>query len=192
MNAQTQAAAPDMIAATFRPAARRVPIGSPLYNRILEAYYEEAAMLDELRFQDWTGWLAKDLRYTAPQRLTRLLADHKQSIERSVMHFDENYQTICARVRRLRGNSAFAEDPPSRTRRLVTNVRAEATDVENEYSVSSYFLLTRSRFEQTRMHVLSGERRDHLRDLGERFELVARESILDQSVLGMPNLAVFL
>jgi 3-phenylpropionate/cinnamic acid dioxygenase small subunit len=193
MNAETQvAAAPDMIAATFTPAAKRVAIGSPLYNRILEAYYDEAAMLDELRFADWTEWLAKDLRYTAPQRLTRLLADHDKSIDRSVMHFDENYQTICARVRRLRGNSAFAEDPPSRTRRLVTNVRAESTEIGNEYSVSSYFLLTRSRFEQSVMAVLSGERRDHLRDLGDRFELVARESILDQAVLGMPNLAVFL
>ncbi len=193
MTAQTQAAeVPDMIAATFTPSPGRVQIGSPLYNRILEAYYDEAAMLDELRFADWTAWLAKDLRYTAPQRLTRLLADHDKSIDRSVMHFDEGYQTICARVRRLRGNSAFAEDPPSRTRRLVTNLRAEATEIESEYSVSSYFLLTRSRFEQTRMQVLSGERRDRLRDLGDRFELVARESILDQSVLGMPNLAVFL
>ena len=170
MNAETQvAAAPDMIAATFTPAAKRVAIGSPLYNRILEAYYDEAAMLDELRYNEWIGWLAKDLRYTVPQRLTRLLADHDQSIDRSVMHFDENYQTICARVRRLRGNSAFAEDPPSRTRRLITNIRVELTGTEGEYRVLNYMLLTRS-----------------------RFELVEREVIIDQSVLGMPNLAIFL
>jgi hypothetical protein len=42
------------------------------------------------------------------------------------------------------------------------------------------------------MAVLSGERRDRVRDLGERFELVTREVIIDQSVLGMPNLAIFL
>lgn len=174
------------------PARRRVPIGSELYNRILEAYYDEAAMLDELRFVDWTGWLAKDLRYTAPQRLTRTLADHAKSVERSVMHFDENYGTIAARVRRLGGNSAWAEDPPSRTRRLVTNLRVEIGDAEGEYRVASYFLLTRSRFEQSRMAVLSGERLDVVRDLGDRFELVSRESILDQTVLGMPNLAIFL
>lgn len=174
------------------PGARRVPIGSPLYNRVLEAYYDEAEILDELRFVKWTEWLAKDLRYTAPQRLTRTLADHDKSIDRSVMHFDEGFQTISARVRRLGGNSAFAEDPPSRTRRLVTNLRVETTETEGEYRVRSYFLLTRSRFEQTVMAVLSGERRDRIRDLGERFELVERESILDQAVLGMPNLAVFL
>lgn len=178
--------------ATPASTTQRVPIGSPLYNRILEAYYDEAATLDELRFVEWTEWLAKDLRYTAPQRLTRSLADHDKSIDRSVMHFDESFQTISARVRRLSGNSAFAEDPPSRTRRLVTNLRVETTASANEFRVRSYFLLTRSRFEQTTMAVLSGERRDRIRDLGDRFELVERESILDQSVLGMPNLAIFL
>jgi 3-phenylpropionate/cinnamic acid dioxygenase small subunit len=171
---------------------RRVPIGSPLYNRILETYYDEAAMLDELRYNEWIGWLAKDLRYTVPQRLTRLLADHDQSIDRSVMHYDEDYGMMCARARRLRGNSAFAEDPPSRTRRLITNIRVELTGTEGEYRVLNYMLLTRSRFEQTRMAVLSGERRDRIRDLGDRFELVEREVIIDQSVLGMPNLAIFL
>ncbi|MCU6453114.1 3-phenylpropionate/cinnamic acid dioxygenase subunit beta [Sphingomonas sp. A2-49] len=174
------------------PAARRVPIGSPLYNRLLETYYHEAEMLDELRFADWTDWLATDLRYTAPQRLTRLLADHDKSIDRSVMHFDESYNTIKARVKRLNGNSAFAEDPPSRTRRLVTNIRVETTATADEYKVRGYFLLTRSRFEQSKLAVMSGERHDIVRDLGERFELVSRETILDQAVLGMPNLAIFL
>lgn len=175
-----------------RLAVRRVPVGSTIYNRILGAYYDEAEMLDELRYNDWVGWLAKDLRYTVPQRLTRSLADHGKSIDRSVMHYDENYGTMSARARRLRGNSAFAEDPPSRTRRLVTNVRVEHTEVSSEYRVLSYMLLTRSRFEQSQMAVLSGERRDHVRDLGDRFELVEREVIIDQSVLGMPNLAIFL
>ncbi|MDB5671746.1 MAG: ditA2 [Alphaproteobacteria bacterium] len=176
-----------------KPAApERVPIGSPVYNRILEAYYDEAEILDELRYNEWIEWLAKDLRYTVPQRLTRLLADHDKSIDRSVMHYDENYGTMCARARRLRGNSAFAEDPPSRTRRLITNVRVQLTETEGEYRVLNYMLLTRSRFEQTRMHVLSGERRDRIRDVGGRFELVEREVIIDQSVLGMPNLAIFL
>lgn len=188
----TVAEAPEVIEASFIPPKRRVPIGSPLYNRILEAYYDEAAMLDELRFADWTEWLAKDVRYTAPQRLTVSLADQAQSIDRSVMHFDEDFKMIAARVRRLHGNSAFAEDPPSRTRRLVTNIRVEMTGSDEEYAVSSYFLLTRSRFQQSTMAVLSGERRDLIRDLGDRFELARRESIIDQSVLGMPNLAIFL
>jgi 3-phenylpropionate/cinnamic acid dioxygenase small subunit len=174
------------------PASRRVPIGSDLYNRILETYYDEALMLDELRYADWTEWLAKDLRYTVPQRLTRSLAEHAQSIDRSVMHYDDSYATMCARARRLRGNSAFAEDPPSRTRRLITNLRVEESEADGEYRVLNYFLLTRSRFEQAQMAVLSGERRDRVRDLGDRFELVEREVIIDQSVLGMPNLAIFL
>lgn len=192
MTTATAEVDPLSVEANFVAPPARVPLGSALYNRLLEAYYDEAAMLDELRFSDWTAWLAPDLRYTAPNRLTVSVANQAQSIDRSVMHFDENFQTIAARTKRLRGGSAFAEDPPSRTRRLVTNMRVEHADVANEYRVSTYFLLTRSRFEATKMQVLSGERRDRVRDLGERFELVERESIVDQSVLGMPNLAVFL
>jgi len=42
------------------------------------------------------------------------------------------------------------------------------------------------------MDVISGERNDLLRVDGEGFKLVRREVILDQAVLGTPNLAIFL
>jgi 3-phenylpropionate/cinnamic acid dioxygenase small subunit len=172
--------------------ARRIGIGSELYSRIVEAYYDEAETLDALRYADWTKWLSQDIRYTCPQRMTRTLKDHAKSIDRRVMHFDETFGTLAARVRRLNGISAFAEDPPSRTRRLVTNIRIAEGVEPSSYAVVSYFLLTRSRFENANLMLMSGERRDIVRDLGDKFELAKREIILDQAVLGMPNLAVFL
>lgn len=193
MSTDAVLAAPPTTTETPEPAPRRrIMIGSELYSRIVEAYYDEAAMLDALRYAEWTEWLAKDVRYTCPQRMTRTLKDHDKSIDRRVMHFDENHATLSARVRRLRGNSAFAEDPPSRTRRLITNIRVTEGEEPGCYAVLNYFLLTRSRFESAELALMSGERRDIVRDLGNRFELVKREIILDQAVLGMPNLAVFL
>src|SRR3546814_17490129 len=44
------------------------------------------------------------------------------------------------RILRLSGKSAWAEDPPSRTRRLVTNVFVEETDKPAEFVVTSYLL----------------------------------------------------
>ncbi|WP_242153562.1 aromatic-ring-hydroxylating dioxygenase subunit beta [Sphingomonas sp. BAUL-RG-20F-R05-02] len=180
------------VAEAETPARARILMGTTLYGRIAEAYFEEAATLDALRYAEWVGWLAEDVRYTCPQRMTRSLKDWDKSIDRRVMHFDENHKTLSARVRRLHGNSAFAEDPPSRTRRLITNIRVLEGEDEGSYAVTSYFLLTRSRFENATLMLMSGERRDVIRDLGERFELASREIILDQAVLGMPNLAVFL
>ena len=175
----------------FRP--RRVPVGSAAYNQITEFLYEEALLLDEIRLADWTDRLAEDLRYTCPLRLTRPLSDQQASIVRTVMHFDETYNSILGRVGRFtRTKSAWAEDPPSRTRRLVTNILVEATDDPNEFAVSSYILVSRSRFDENELKFLSAVRNDILRRDGDSFKLAKREIILDQTVLGFPNLAIFL
>jgi 3-phenylpropionate/cinnamic acid dioxygenase small subunit len=177
--------------AAFRPA--RAPLGSSAYNTIAEFLYEEALLLDELRLVEWTQRLAEDLVYTAPLRQSRLFSEQQASIIRTVKHFDETYESLISRVGRLTQTSvAWAEDPPSRTRRLVTNILVDTTENPNEFDATSYVLLARSRFEQTDMMVLSMVRHDRIRKVGEHMKLARREIILDQSVLGMPNLAIFL
>ncbi|MDB5425800.1 MAG: aromatic-ring-hydroxylating dioxygenase beta subunit [Phenylobacterium sp.] len=175
----------------FRP--RRVPVGSEAYNQVAEFLFEEALLLDEIRLIEWTERLAEDLVYTCPMRVTRALSEQQATVVRTVKHFDETYMSIRARVGRLtQTKSAWAEDPPSRTRRLVTNILVEATDDPNEFEVSSYLLLTRSRFEDIDFHFFSGVRRDLLRRVDGAFKLARREIIPDQSVLGVQNLAIFL
>lgn len=172
---------------------KRVSIGSDLYNQVLTFLYEEATLLDQIRLKEWSELLATDLVYTVPLRHTRLQADQSASIVRSVQHYHDDYRSIMGRILRLSGKSAWAEDPPSRTRRLVTNVFVEETENANEFVVTSYLLLTRNRFKDHHVDIVSGERRDVLR-LGEDgcFKLARREVIIDQAVLGTPNLAVFL
>ncbi|WP_421912029.1 aromatic-ring-hydroxylating dioxygenase subunit beta [Marinobacter sp.] len=170
-----------------------VPIGSEAYSEIVSFLYEEAMLLDNLRLQEWSERLATDLVYTAPLRQTRLGVDHEKTFIRSVQHFHDNYRSILGRIMRLSGKSAWAEDPPSRTRRMVTNVLVRETSVPNEFAVTSYLMMTRSRFSAEDVDVISCERRDIIRreETGE-FKLARREALLDQSVLGTPNLAVFL
>jgi 3-phenylpropionate/cinnamic acid dioxygenase small subunit len=175
------------------PESERVPVGSALYNRIVEYMYEEAALLDQIRLQEWAARLAPDLVYTAPLRETRPMDQQTSSMVRTVQHFHDDWRSIMARIMRLTGTkSAWAEDPPSRTRRLVTNVRVSRTAKPNELSVTSYLLVTRSRFNFSEYDLISAERRDLLREDGESFKLARREIIVDQAVLGTPNLAIFL
>lgn len=177
--------------APFRP--NRVPVGSPAYNEITEFLYEEAWLLDEIRLAEWVARLDVDLRYTCPVRQTRPLHQHAQSIVRTVMHFDETYASIRGRVGRITDTrSAWAEDPPSRTRRLVTNILVDATDDPDEFEVKSYLLCSRSRFEETNLLFLSCVRHDLLRRYDDGIKLARREIIVDQTVLGFPNLAIFL
>lgn len=181
-------------AETLPPAAsgKRVSTGSALYNQIVEFLYDEAAMLDQQRFHDWAMLLAEELSYSAPLRITRQGRERDKTVIRTTQHYDEDYASIKSRIERLDTKSAWAEDPPSRTRRFVTNVRVwEAKP--NEFEVQSYLLLTRSRYEHSRLSELSCVRHDLLRSApGGGFKLVRREIILDQAVVGMPNIALFL
>tara|TARA_R110000765_G_scaffold16456_3_gene46235 strand:- start:170 stop:730 length:561 start_codon:yes stop_codon:yes gene_type:complete len=170
-----------------------VPVGSAEYSAVVSFLYEEAALLDQLRLNEWGDRLATDLVYTAPLRHTRLGVDHAQSFVRSVQHFHDDYRSVMGRILRLSGKSAWAEDPPSRTRRLVTNVLVRETENPDELDVTSYVLMTRSRFSEHHVDIISFERRDVLRKQADGgFKLAKREAILDQSVLGTANLAVFL
>jgi 3-phenylpropionate/cinnamic acid dioxygenase small subunit len=170
---------------------KRVALGSPVYNAILETLYDEAAALDERRFDDWTAMLAADLIYTAPIRLTRTGPTRDRDVMRTMFHFDEDYNSILMRTGRLH-KSAWAEDPPSRCRRFVTNVRVAECDTAGEYEVVSYLFLERSRGDNPENERMTAERRDVWRDVDGVYKLATREIIVDQSVLGMANFAVFL
>lgn len=190
MTRQQEAALPEI---TF-PAHpdRRVPVGSQTHNEIVQFLYNEANILDNLKLDAWATTLTEDLVYTVPMRTTRKLADMGRSIIRSVQHYNDNYQSIRGRIARMTSSSAWAEDPPSRTRRIVSNVLVYETGKNDEFEVLSHFIITRNRFESDQFDLMSGERHDLLRRVDDRFKLARRDVILDQAVLGMQNLAIFL
>ena len=170
---------------------KRVPLGSEVYNSLLETLYDEAASLDERRFDDWVAYLEQDLNYTAPLRLTRNGPNKDRDVVRTMKHFDANYGSILMRTGRL-SKSAWAEDPPSRTRRFVTNVRIAECETAGEYEVVSYLYVERSRMDNPENETISAERRDIWRLVAGAYKLTRREIIVDQSTLGMSNFAIFL
>src|SRR3546814_19952069 len=100
--------------------------------------------LDERRFDDWMAMLHEELVYTAPIRLTRTGPNRDRDVVRTMKHFDDDYASILMRTGSLR-KSAWATDPPSRCRRLVTHVRMPACHKEGDHEVVSYNFVPRSR-----------------------------------------------
>lgn len=148
----------------------------------------EAELLDEGRYAEWLELLTDDVRYRMPVRPTVA----KGVPDRAGMdHFDEDRYGLGKRVERLCGNHAWTEDPPSRTRRFVTNVRARAL-MEGEFAVRSYVLLFRSRLDVRPPEFLSAEREDVWRRDPSGLKLASRDIRIDESVLRTQNLAVFL
>lgn len=167
-----------------------LPIYDPTYNRIVLFLYSEARALDRRDFETWHAMLAEDIIYQMPIRITQ--TKQHDGIGHGMGHFDEDYASLTSRLRRLGMKSAWAEDPPSRTRRMVTNILVSPTDKDTEFEVVSYLHLLRSRGDEPDMSHLSCERRDRIRFEGDVTKICYRDITMDQSVLGMPNMAVFL
>jgi 3-phenylpropionate/cinnamic acid dioxygenase small subunit len=160
--------------------------------------YDEAFLLDERRFEEWLALFTDDARYRMPTRRAvakatvhaRVTVEEELAGEHELAWFDETRATLAVRVLRLTGGIAWAEDPPSRTRRFVTNVCVDAGDADGEYRVRSYLLLHRTRHHVER-ESFAGCRRDLLRRVDGRLRIARREIVLDEAVLRSPNLSVF-
>jgi phthalate 3,4-dioxygenase beta subunit len=162
-------------------------------ERRLAAYdflVAEAETLDERRYEDWLGMLTDDVRYRMPVRVT--VHGGGASELQDMSHFDEDRYTLGKRVERLTGQHAWTEDPPSRVRRFVTNVRCAPGPAGDEVAVRSYVLLFRSRGDARPPEWVAAERRDVLRDTGDALRLRSRDITVDESVLRTQNLALFL
>src|SRR5499426_2241359 len=87
-----------------------------------------------------------------------------------------------ARVARLKDRNAHAEYPPSRTRRLITNVRiVERT--EYELGIEANFVVYRFRRDE-RIREYVGRYRHLLRLEAGRLKIARREAVIDAKELG--------
>jgi 3-phenylpropionate/cinnamic acid dioxygenase small subunit len=164
--------------------------GIELWFEVQSFLVREAELLDDNRLHDWLGLLADDIRYRIPIRVTRERSAGPGFSEVG-FHMDEDKGMLVTRVARLDTEYAWAEDPPSRTRRYVSNIRVDGLDGDN-LEVRSNLLVYRGRHGAGGDQLLAGERADQLRRRGEAFEIVTRTVFLDQTTLRTHNLAIFL
>ncbi len=172
----------------------RTAVTPELHHAIEQFLYHEARLLDDRRFEEWYELLADDLRYVMPTRYNRMRRelDREFAASNEAQLFDEDKQSIAQRIRRLRSGTAWAEDPPSRTRHFVSNVVVSGTSSAGEFEVDCYYLLYRSRLERE-VEMFAGMRHDLVRrcDIAAGWQIVRRRIILDQTVLLARNLSFF-
>nr|WP_242670160.1 3-phenylpropionate/cinnamic acid dioxygenase subunit beta [Mycobacterium decipiens] len=169
---------------------------SLLFNddRHLQAHkflVDEAYLLDAQRYREWLDLLTDDIHYLMPVRVTTALGAGFDTSP-GMAHFDENKYSLSRRVARFCTEHAWTEDPPSRLRHYITNVRTFATEVDAHVVVESAELLFRSRGDVNEGALVSCGREDLLRFNGQRWQLARRTILIDESVIRMQNLALFL
>ena len=176
-----------------RPAAVAERVTPELQQEIEQFLYHEARILDDRDYEQWFALLADDLHYFMPTRYNRLRRESNKEFSGpdEAAFFDEDKASIAMRIRRLNTGMAWAEDPPSRTRHLVSNVTIHPRD-NGEYEVDCYYLLYRSRLERE-VETFVGMRHDVLRraDNTAGFQISKRTIVLDQATLMARNLSFF-
>jgi p-cumate 2,3-dioxygenase subunit beta len=149
---------------------------SGLRAEVEELLFREAELLDAWKLREWLLLLTDDAHYLVPPNDKRE-ADHRSTL----FTVADDRARIEARVNRLLDPSCHAEYPPSRTRRLIGNVRV----VEDHGTVlaSANFIVHRfRRHESVRKYV--GQYRYRLRREGGSLRIAERRAILDAEELG--------
>jgi phthalate 3,4-dioxygenase subunit beta len=168
-----------------------LPYVHPDHQAAHQFLVEEAHLLDTLNFTDWLALVTDDIRYVMPARVTAANATPEASV-RTIDHFAEDHYSLTKRVERFATDHAWTEDPPSRLRHHVSNVRTFATEAPDEWVVDSAVLLYRSRGDRQPASLLSAGRTDRLRLVDGALRLARRDVEIDDAVLRTQNLAVFL
>src|SRR5690606_34037348 len=167
--------------------SKRIASGSPVHSEIVDFLHDEAELLDTLQLKQWGEILASDIEYNAPLRLTRPNRQQEQTVVRNVQHLHESHASLMVRIMRITDTrSAWGADPPSRTRRLVSNILVFGTEPPDEYIVVRDLLVTPSRLDFDEFDLIPCERQDNLRRENAQLNLARREILLHLAVIGTP------
>ena len=137
--------------------------------------FHEAALLDEWLLDDWFALFEKGATYEVPT------TDRpNEDPERTQFYVSDDYELLGARVRRLKSKHAHAENPHSRTRRLITNVRlGEPSD--SSLPVRAAFLICKIRDGNVDQFV--GRYEHLLSTAGDSLKFRKRRAVIELEVL---------
>ena len=163
-----------------------------LQHEIEQTLYREAALLDAHDYDGWLDLLTDDVTYWVPVRSTRSAddADREFSAVGEAAFFDEDRRMLELRTTKRQSGYAWSEDPASRTRHCISNVRVVERHGD-EVMVNANMIVYRSRLDLD-VDWWVGRRVDRLRKVGGRWKIARREVYLDQTVLTSKNLSTFL
>ena len=137
--------------------------------------YEEAALLDEWRLDEWADLFSEDARYIVP---TTNLPEGDPA--KDLVFIDDDIVVIRARVKRLNSRHAHREYPWSRTRRFISNVRVKQTG-DGDLAVNANALVYRFRSGEVAAYV--GRYEYTLRRVDGGFKISYRRATLDHESL---------
>jgi ethylbenzene dioxygenase beta subunit len=166
------------------------PADEPLHALVHRWLILEAELLDDRREREWLErMVSKTIVYQVPVRITVERA-RGTGFCADTFHLDERYGSLSSRIRRNECGYAWAEDPPSRCRHFISNIRVGRL-ADGEIKTRSNVLIYRTRQDHSSPQILSGERQDVLIYEGGELRLARRLVLLDLTSIASHNLSLF-
>jgi len=150
--------------------------GVPSRSAVETFFFMEARILDEWRLEDWLGLLTASATY----QVLPLALDAAEA-ERAVYLVDDDHARLRARVGQLLRRNAWAENPRSRTRRLITNVEVERDPGSGHVLARANFAVWRFKNELTDVYV--GRYQYLLEQVDASLRVAQRQVLLDLEAL---------
>src|SRR5437762_10413254 len=147
----------------------------PTRQEVEDLLFNEAALLDEWRLDEWLELLTEDVIYQVPP------TDVPEGDARNTLFIiADDAVRVRSRVKQLLGKTAWAENPHSRTRRMIGNVRVLGADGE-QILVTANFIVHRMRYETVDTYV--GRYAYKLVRSGSGLKIRERRAVLDNEAL---------
>jgi 3-phenylpropionate/cinnamic acid dioxygenase small subunit len=168
-----------------------------LLKEVEQFLFDEAALIDDRRFNEWLELLDDEFRVYMPISRNVRYDQEAAAVTRErqdMSWFDEGKDTISQRISQIATGLHWAEEPRSRTTHLITNVRVDEVQpsvaAAERVTVRCSFMVYRNRG-QTETDHLVGRRIDQLRKKDGAWRVLRREVHLAQTVLLAKNLTTF-
>ena len=146
-----------------------------LRQEVEDFLYKEADLLDRWRLNEWLAMLTDDATYQVPP------TDVPEGDAKNTLFLiADDHSRIQSRVKQLTGKSAWSESPPSRTRRLISNVRVLGREGDSIF-ISANFAVYRFRHELVDTYI--GRYEYELVQREGQMKIRARKAILDIEAL---------
>jgi p-cumate 2,3-dioxygenase subunit beta len=151
--------------------------GAVTSREVEQLLYREAELLDAWKLDDWLKLMTDDASYYVPPT-DKPEASHEEAL----FIIADDAVRLKERVIRLKDPSCHVEYPPSRTRRLVTNVRVTETS-DGTIGVKANFVVYRNRRGGDK-RTFTGEYRYILQRVNGELRIQERRAVLDAEELG--------
>ena len=150
------------------------------HHQIEGFIYREARLQDEGRYDEWDALWTEDAHYWVPANGDDIDPDRQISI------INDNRKRIATRVEQLKTGERHSQVPPSKMRRLISNIEIEGNE-NGEIKVGSNFILIESR--SGRMTTWAGRAVHTLRQEDGHLKLARKKVILVNNSEALPTMS---